>query len=120
MTTEEQIQVILGFGKAIAYYGFMAIAAYFGLKYGLKETATKLDQHIQDDQQNFSRLATAQESIGGKLDTAIGLLQDHAIALAEHDERASGMRDRQEQVEGKLVSIDEKLTDLRIAVAKHN
>ncbi len=117
MSTEEQVQALAGIGKVVAYYGFMAVAAYFGLKYGLKETATRLEQHITEDQKNFTQIAETQENINGKLDTAIGLLQDHSIALAEHDTRASGMRERQERIDAKISSIDEKLTDLRIQVA---
>lgn len=118
MSSTEQMQVLIGVGKSAAYYGGMAAGLYFGLKYGLKETNTALKNHIEDDQKNFAQVTADNKRISGKLDTTIGLLQDHAIALAEHDERATGMRERQERIEGKISSIDDKLTEFRIAVAK--
>lgn len=111
-------QLWLTLAQSAIYYCIILIGGYYCLKYGLREVANKVTQHISDYKESFIQLTHKQESIISGLNVLTQKIAEHNTALALHDERTARTAAKLEQVDEKVNAIDAKLTDLRIEAAR--
>lgn len=117
--TPELLEGLVKLAGGLGYYFAVIVAGYFGLKYGLKGTAEKLTEHIEQDRQSFAKVHEQTAKILDGITFLTARQAEQATSLALHDERTATTAARMERVEKSVNEISDKLTDLRIEEAKN-